>query len=291
MTETRTLPDFVVIGAPRAGTTSLYEALSQIDEICLTEFKEPNYFISELNWPKGAHWYRSLFAEPDKICGDISPNYSSVDKFEGVADRLHAASPDAKIIYNLRDPVKRAISHYQQNWLAGQTAIEPQQFFDTADGAHILNGSRYWMQLQPYLERFPEDNFHFVDFRDLRQRQKDVVAEICRFVGCPQKEGSLAELSTEHRNSTEALSNMPGWYMRASEWVRTNDSRLIRRAKQAVPSGAVQAIKSVVSSPTDASRRPPAVSEEVRERMREVLAEDAARFREFTGKAFSHWSV
>ncbi|HAF81134.1 MAG TPA: hypothetical protein DCG66_08990, partial [Brevundimonas sp.] len=93
--EMKPLPDFVVVGGLRTGTTTLYSLLTQVPSICMTEFKEPDFFLTDGSMSKGLDWYADLFSDPDKVCGEVSPNYSSVDRFPGVAERIHSVSPGA----------------------------------------------------------------------------------------------------------------------------------------------------------------------------------------------------
>ena len=158
MTErTRPLPDFVVIGALRAGTTTLYSLLSQVPGICLSMIKETDFFIAELNYRHGPDWYAGLFRQPEMVCGDISPNYSTSDRFPGVAARLKKHAPHAKIIYIVRDPVERARSHYQHTWLKGDAIEAPGAFLDTPVGHHILSASRYCEQVSSFVDAFGEE--------------------------------------------------------------------------------------------------------------------------------------
>lgn len=108
----RPLPDFVVIGTQKSGTTSLYQYLNQHSKIKMALEKETHYF--DLNYEKGTKWYRSLFPIVNKekkgvIVGDNTPNYFF---HPHVPERIHKLLPDAKLIVLLRNPTERAISNY-----------------------------------------------------------------------------------------------------------------------------------------------------------------------------------
>ena len=100
-------PDFIIIGAMRAGTTALADLLSRHPEIGMSRLKETDYFIAEKNFSRGPVWYQSLFPMDRPIRGEASPNYAKSDVFAGVPQRIHAARPDVRLIYIVRDPVER----------------------------------------------------------------------------------------------------------------------------------------------------------------------------------------
>jgi hypothetical protein len=109
----RTLPDFVIIGAQKCGTTFLYQLLAQHPHVKPAFAKEVHYF--DLDYRKGDNWYRSHFPlqmrnSREYITGEASPYYL----FHPHAPRrASAVVPDAKLIVLLRNPVDRAYSHYQ----------------------------------------------------------------------------------------------------------------------------------------------------------------------------------
>ena len=99
------LPDFLVIGVQKAGTSSLFGALCRHPEIQEPARKEVHFFDRE--WPQGVDWYREQFTGP--VTGEATPYYV----FHPLAlERMQAVVPDARLVLLLRDPVQRAVSHY-----------------------------------------------------------------------------------------------------------------------------------------------------------------------------------
>ena len=100
------LPNLIVIGGLKCGTTSLHHYLGLHPRIEMSRPKELNFFVSELNWDLGADWYASHFDRSAQIRGETSPHYTNLPRFTGVAermrellgaagtDRLHGARPD-----------------------------------------------------------------------------------------------------------------------------------------------------------------------------------------------------
>src|SRR5688572_24468381 len=111
------LPNFFIIGAMKAGTTSLWQYLRRHPEIFMSKLKEPGYFTEELRWDQGIEWYRSLFddAGSARAVGEASTSYTKWPRFAGIPARMHALVPEARLIYLVRDPGDRIRSHYIHN--------------------------------------------------------------------------------------------------------------------------------------------------------------------------------
>jgi hypothetical protein len=159
------LPDFVVIGSMKAGTTTLFEYLCRHPKLFMCSPKEPQFFSRRHVWDRGFAWYHAQFspARPDQLCGEASTCYSRWPNFAGVATRLHRYLPDAKLIYQLRHPVDRAYSHYAH--LMQERTIDPAKGpvmgFDEALDAipEIIESSLYLMQIQQYLPYYPKEQW------------------------------------------------------------------------------------------------------------------------------------
>ena len=107
-------PNLFVIGAMKSGTTTLHEYLGSHPEICMSDRKEPGYFVEEYGWSNGVDWYLRQFSGDgkEKYLGESTTDYTKLPRFKGVARRIAEFNPGAKIMYLLRDPIERTISHY-----------------------------------------------------------------------------------------------------------------------------------------------------------------------------------
>lgn len=136
----RALPDFIIAGAQRAGTTSLYDYLVQHQDVRAALRKEVHYF--DLNHASGERWYRSWFplratlrAEARRcgrpqLTGEASPYYL----FHPLApERVHALIPAVRIIVLLRNPVERAFSHYRHEVAAGRELLGFEEAIEAED--------------------------------------------------------------------------------------------------------------------------------------------------------------
>lgn len=105
------LPNFLIVGAARAGTTSLYYYLKQHPDVFMSPKKEIDFFDVDKNFEKGLDWYERYFEgyTGQKAIGEASPLYMYLEK---VPKRIAKVIPDVKLIFILRNPVDRAYSHY-----------------------------------------------------------------------------------------------------------------------------------------------------------------------------------
>ncbi|HLH47529.1 MAG TPA: sulfotransferase [Acidimicrobiales bacterium] len=219
------LPDFFVIGAPKAGTTALHRALARHPQLWLSPIKEPKYFMcdgappSQQGGPGDAHsarewvWrreeYERLFdaAPPGVLAGEATPFYL----WDRAAHaRMAATVPRAKLVAIVRDPVDRAYSNWTHLWVDG---LEPRSDFLAAcdeEGARAAAGwapfwryqglGRYGEQLEHLFLHFPREQVHVLRYRNLIDRPAEALDRICRFLGV-----------AEGRVSSIPASNVSNW--------------------------------------------------------------------------------
>jgi hypothetical protein len=148
------LPTFIVIGAMKSGTTSLYYYLSEHPEIGMSSQKETDFFIAENNYERGLTWYESLFDGSSKARGEASPNYTKGHLFPGVPARMSDVVPEAKLIYLARDPIERLVSHYAGSRAAGREDRALPEALADLDDCNYVQTSRYHRQREPYLAHY-----------------------------------------------------------------------------------------------------------------------------------------
>ena len=178
------LPNLIVIGAMKCGTSSLHYYLSLHPEIFMSERKELNFFIDRKNWGRGLDWYEAQFPEPLPVRGESSPGYTKYPTFEGVAERLHSVLPGAKLIYLVRDPIERIVSHYLDSYALRREDGTIEDMLADLDDNHYVNCSRYFMQLEQYLRYYPESQILIITSEEL---EDDRPATRCR--GSPHASG------------------------------------------------------------------------------------------------------
>jgi hypothetical protein len=185
------LPDFLVIGAMRSGTSSLARYLRAHPSICLATQKEVHFF--DRNFDRGTDWYIRHFPclHPGHMTGEATQTYLFE---ENALDRMAAVVPEAKLIVLLRHPIDRAYSHY---WLNRARGREPLDFPEAieAEPQRIANGGlnerfwysylgrgRYARQLNALTRRYPGDHVLVHLFEELSDSPGPTYASICRFL-------------------------------------------------------------------------------------------------------------
>jgi hypothetical protein len=212
----RVLPDFVIVGAQKAGTTSLYAYLRAHPNVLPAAFKEVHFFDT-CEWDAGPEAYRANFplkvhmalarrlSRRPVITGEATPYYLYHPL---AAERLAATAPDAKIIILLRDPVERALSHYwhevrgKRETLPIREALQaeearlrgredalvggepPCQHLDHRNFSYRAR-SRYSAQVARYLELFPADHVLVLQSEKLFGDDPDAKAQLADFLGLP----------------------------------------------------------------------------------------------------------
>jgi Sulfotransferase domain len=177
------LPNFLVCGIQKGGTTSLYHYLREHPDVFLPVVKEINFF--HINYDRGRAWYEAHFAPhtTQRAVGEVSPLYMW---YPEVPERIHDLLPEARLIFMLRNPIERAYSNYWFNLSRGQQS-SGQSFGEaihTAHGQrHYLSKGFYLEQIERFLPLFPRERLHFIISEDLQREALSTVAACCRFLG------------------------------------------------------------------------------------------------------------
>lgn len=298
------LPDFLTIGAPKAGTTALHAALARHPQLFMSQVKEPKFFLSDgppptRGGPGDAQTYRehvwrredyeALFdaAPPGTLTGESTPFYL----YDLAAQRrIRKSIPEARLIVVLRDPVERAHSNWTHLWSAGLEPIgdvleacaeeDRRVAAGWAPFWHYLGLGRYGRQLEHLFTLFPREQVLVYRYRDLVDRPADTLDRICRFLGV--ESGVVTEVPREnvtahpeptfgHRMLSRALrvGSSVGRFLPPRVSVALTDPlerKLQRRAR---------------------SRQP--LTWDQRERLISHFTQDVALLQRVTGEDFSDW--
>jgi len=201
-------PDFLVIGAMRAGTTSLHQFLASHPDIHLPHIKETDFFIGRQNWQLGREWYKRQYTLANRgIFGEVCPNYAKADVFPGVPERAHTFNPNMRIFYIVRDPVERAISHYRHSLSYDRSLPPPADLIGSEQGLHILRTSQYMFQIRPWLKYFDEEQIAILDFQDLLENPQHTAQLVADHLGLPA-DGFDARAS-KPANSSRDVASLP----------------------------------------------------------------------------------
>src|SRR5439155_16795665 len=172
------LPTFLVIGAPKAGTTRLYHYLASHPQIFVSDPKERRFFIEQINWNKGLGWYEAQFAGADGAIArdELTPEYALHPMYPGVAERIARVLPDARLVYLVRDPIERMRSQYRHRVLdrLEQRPIEAA----LREDPQYLDGSRYAFQLEQYTPWFDRSRLLVIQSERLRDDRRAALRRI-----------------------------------------------------------------------------------------------------------------
>lgn len=180
---TQRLPDFMIIGAMKSMTSTLHNQLACQDGVYMSELKEPNFFSDDSNYSKGIDSYCQLFmnASVNELCGESSTHYSKLPTYPSCVSRIHDACPDVKLIYVMRHPVQRLVSHYVHAWTEAEI-FEP---IDDAvhNNSELVEYGLYDRQLEPYFASFSPSQILPVFYDRLKDQPELELRRIAKFIG------------------------------------------------------------------------------------------------------------
>lgn len=199
------LPDFVVIGAMKCGTSSLHEQLALRSGVHMSTPKEPNFFSDDANHALGLEHYRACFAgaRPDQIVGESSTHYTKLPTYPHTVERLAEALPHARFVYVMRDPIERVLSQYVHEWSQREVALPLERAVERHE--RFAAYSQYARQLAPYVERFGRERILLVAFERLLAFPDAELARICAFLADPTPEAPRWQALPAQNVSAERL--------------------------------------------------------------------------------------
>lgn len=276
------LPNLVVIGAAKCGTTSMHRYLSLHPEVHMSRNKETSFF-QDPGCLERLDLYATYFDARAAVRGEASTFYTHHPLLPGVARRMHAAIPDAKLIYLVRDPVDRIVSGRIDSASRGRNLGR----FDgpRGDDLHDIEvaTSRYAMQLEQYREVFPAEQILVVDQAELLTHREEELRRVFRFLGVD--EGFRSPEFEEMANTRDSKRRKTAIYKalshhRAAFTLRRLLPRPVRRV-------AFAPAKRLTSRPLDV----PEIERELRERLAGSFVDDVTRLRSMTGMEFASWRI
>jgi len=237
----RALPDAVILGAQKSGTSSLHNYLTQHPGVIAPLRKEVHYF--DVNYARGEGWYRGHFGRQGEpgLNLDSSPYYLF---HPAVPARMHQLLPDARLIVLLRDPARRAYSHYWHERDKGREALTFEAAIDAeparlgrlgqqlADGeithsrvyqshSYLARG-RYAEQLERWFALYPRERILVLRFEDFAKDPLAGLNETLAFLGLPD----ATSVSLEARNTRSYPAMQAATMARLKEYFEPHNRRL-----------------------------------------------------------------
>lgn len=179
------LPDFLLIGAMKCGTTTLAAQLAAQPGLFMTDPKEPNFFSDDAIHARGPGWYESLFAAaaPGDLKGEASTHYTKLPTHPQTIARMTRMLAAPKLIYMIRNPLDRVISHFIHE--TSHRVIRTD--LDRAIGMHpeLVEYGRYGMQIAPFLQAYGAGAVLLTSLEQLKADPQAELDRIGRFIGAP----------------------------------------------------------------------------------------------------------
>lgn len=273
------LPNLVICGAMKAGTTSLHYYLNLHPEIFMCDHKELNFFCKNLAWKKGLRWYKSNFKSGnEKIYGESFPHYSQYPIHKKVPEIMHSVLPKAKLIYIIRNPINRMISNYLHRFREHYEERQVEEALTNRNDRYI-QFSKYFMQIEEYLKFYKREQILIVKNRNLREKRIETLKKIFKFL---EVDSSFrCDEFYKMKNVSEEKRKYPK-HKKAKRIVR-----YLRGKAPFVP----KAIKKKMYpnlGPGELVEKP-TLSKEAKKRILSYLREDIERMQVFSGLNLSDW--
>lgn len=264
--------DFMILGAQRAGTTTLYEILKRQPSLVACQPKEPHFFSLAANWKAELESYHHRFAQrPGCRYFEGSTSYAfSPQNRLCVWKDLREYNPRLRFIYLVRNPIERIVSAYMLYYEKGLTDLSLDEA--VVSDRMLIDATRYYSQALPYVEAFGRDRVHFIEFEDFVANPAPVMQGLSEFLGVPIQ-GPFEVHSNASLGGRRQLAryNRPSLALRV---MRRHFPRIWRRI-------------------TDRSARQlkqkPEMDARVREAVLNLLTPDIRALEDLLAKDFSHW--
>jgi hypothetical protein len=300
ITENEIWPNFFIVGAPKAGTTSLYEYLNKVPSVYMSPVKEPFYFLPSSSLiPAGIRIrdrkkYLDLFRDAAgyTAIGEASPAYLLDPESPQL---IRSAVPNAKIIIMLRHPVERAFSHYLMNLHFGESlsfidalkweiANPSSKFLVGGFGRRYIAQGLYSANVKRYFDTFGEENVKVLIFEEFMQDTKRALYEVLKFLNVDFQ--SIPDTVQEVHNPYLAVRSRPlakflGYVYNAGQ-------------KHSTVSRALQTIKEPLRGPVNSlilkSYPKPKITAEERAFLENIFYDDVQKLSTVLGRPLP-WSV
>jgi len=275
------LPNLIIIGAPKCGTSSMHFYLGLHPQIYMSQPKELNFFQLEKNWDRGELWYRSHFKKTAMIRGESSPMYSNSMEFSGVPERMHKLLPEARLIYLMRDPIQRIISHHVHARAVGLSSGSIQECLKLPDNNYIQY-SKYYTQLKSYLKYYSLSQICIITSEELYFARYKTLKKVFRFLGLD---------SNFYSNQFNILKNTYADISPKSPFARYLDEITNHNIRFIMPETVRSSIRKLIFSRFTDRVAKPMLHSKLKKQLVSYLKDDIDQLRALTNRKFERWSL
>ena len=259
----------------KSATTTLQEQLVRQPGVFMCDPKEPNFFSDDEQYRKGLAWYAGLFspASAGDLLGEASTHYTKLPTHPHSVARLRERLPKARLVYVMRHPVDRLVSHYIHEWSMGNIDCG----IDEAVGLHaeMIAYGQYAMQLSPFFDVYGCEAVLPVFFDRLIREPQAELERVCRFIGYKGTPRWLPDLKPGNVSS-ERVRRFPHYDL----VVESGPATWLRHAL--IPQAWRDWVKRRLTM-----RQRPVLSQDLRTSLEAEFDRDLARLGEWLGKPLS----
>ncbi|SFR58652.1 Sulfotransferase domain-containing protein [Marinobacter daqiaonensis] len=275
-------PNFFIIGAARSGTTSLYLYLEQHPDIYFSDVKELNFFSNPRFWSKGVKWYESRFRPKKHVSriGEASTSYTRAPFFKDVPKEISNYAPDSKLIYIVRNPIDRFISHYLHRVQLGQETRGISEIIPNLENEPFAWQGRYHYQLEQFLNFFKDDQVCVISMENLKQSPEDLMKKVFQFLEIDDQFSVKKSGTVFNANQNTTRKSKLGLALLSIYRRNLRQRALPYRLKRMIESTAEIGSTKIEK---------PILSNEEYEALRDFYEQDSAKLHEKFGISTQHW--
>lgn len=269
--------DFVFGGPAKTATTWIYECLQSHPSVRVPDTDSLGYF--DINYHRGRAWYDRRLPDSDgsAVVGDVSEGYLPSSK---APERIDDALPDTTLVFCVRNPVRRAFSHWWHGYGKGYHEYEFSNVFRSHSSFQWwIEPGFYAEHLERYRQYFSEDQIELLFFDDLKADDEAFVQDLYAAIGAdddfvPPEVGDT---------SNEATHAAPGLWMAARNYLRHAAPEWL---KQSVLEPVYHTVRPLMESRSEYEE---GIDPDLREDLEAIYRDDVRRLEEMTGRSFDHW--
>jgi hypothetical protein len=287
---------FIVIGAAKSGTTWVTDILTGHPEVFIPSCKEVQFFNKrsglyktdhDWNYKRGSKWYAGFFtgsvAETLSISGEFSVDYM-YDKFS--AELIYRHFPKVKIIVCLRNPVDMVYSYYW--WFKWVDKRERMKTFEEAIeyDPEYIDRAKYFHQLKRYVDIFPRENIHIINFDHIKNNPREVARQLFQFLDVDDKYVPEIILKKSNQN-VYTRSMLLRKLLPLQEVFRRSRAKVLWVVFEKTP--IYKILKYAYHKQNLVQKKYPEMQSETRERLKIIFRDDIAKTEQLTGLDFTDW--
>jgi len=280
------LPNFLCVGAQKAGTTWLHAELERVSDVFVPTRRKEVHFFDEY-YDRGPDWYADFFprgseAQAFAAVGEITPMYLYHSE---APQRIKDTLGDPKLIIMLREPVARLMSQYRMDFSRGQFEGSPEAFIETKPDA-VARGV-YSAQIERYLNLFLSENIQFLVFEEIFASPDATRAALAAAlahlgsVATPQAEG-VGRINAEVSTGRPRMGGLYKTANAAADWLRRHDLDIVVNVARRM--GVSK------SSFGDTATAPPRFQPSTLDRLQTIYDEDRENVEQLLGRPLSVWA-